>query len=87
MPCGFGALLKSVFLATCFLLFKNTENFSLNVMLNLSDVVLIGELCLRFPCVLSLSLHPSLLRYCIESLGWAPGPRNSTFIVGPASDV
>ena len=47
VPLGSGAFLINVFLATCFLLFSSTEVLSPKVMLNLSGVILIGDICLH----------------------------------------
>ena len=51
VPFGSGALLISVFLATCFLLFISTEVLSPSVILNLSGVILIGDVCLHLDCL------------------------------------
>ena len=51
VPLGSGALLLSVFLATCFLLFISTEVLPPNVIFNLSGVILIGDICLRLDCL------------------------------------
>ena len=45
VPVGSGAFLINVFLATCFLLFISTEVLSPKIMLNLSSVILIGDIC------------------------------------------